>query len=938
MLKYSIPVRLKAVSKGIQPLFNNSVNAFVDLSSELNYVRKDLFNKLSASPTLTSDEHFALQFAGNEKTQLLIQVLHSSSSLGTFECEDGFLAGDESLPFECIIGSSVARRAGLCFPRFRILPESRNEYFELAKSGLLQDRRWLLDAIYHTDRVWDTHEDRLRSISVVYLDRLTHDQSCQLSLEWEVPLFVKTEVQHDGFKSIRPFMVLTGRLPDVWAATCEQYISWRWPWMSDSIIDLVDAIVKSSREGSIVVHKAQVGTRATLSFHIHQGRELTISPCLRADTPWITDILEALVWLCAALRPSERATVTHSKSGLILDTSGTLNRLMIKPKGLEEPFTGHRLDECSAGMCWHPLFPQSVVALDFPIPARLGQMKGLEIDFGLMKTMCGLEYSAFEEDSFVLRGRLTAVYPVREHAGNLQWHLRYRESARHAFKDTLHESFYLKHMNEEHFKFENINMPLVARHFLGLWPSALVTLGTEQGQDYARIECSEASEEVQTLERDTRNLSVNIAAHGFGGIGYAENLKLASHRISPAGKPPIFKEKLQMAIDTPVILYSPFEKRAWLVSSLSIVLHLAQTRAAVFSARAAADLDSPSKYDIPFCAAEENGGAAAFKALYSKRNDKVLPEDDDETLENYLDRLLAALDFCSDDRPRNKPTGFQIFGHEFLEIAMTPTVIVLKRKRLGFEKSGWLHLLDGLVPVIFYKTFSRDVIISDPPGEAPFPCHQWPSIPHGQDLLAASLPMVKSLSRRWGCESTMERVNDGLYWHCRRPLFSVCTHSFNKRCQKTQILTKNQWGIRKPDVEPLTRHRNGVVVFKYRELLHKNHLHKRRNPATNAPDVPSVDERNRTVIPPADGNAANEDTGGDAAAGEVSDSSSDTSESAHEDRHIEPGLRPDNDVQTQDVEAGPVPQDVMPHTLQGTRREPLARRLMNRLRGRKRDG
>ena len=53
-------------------------------------------------------------------------------------------------------------------------------------------------------------------------------------------------------------------------------------------------------------------------------------------------------------------------------------------------------------------------------------MKGLELSFPLISHICAIEYSAFHAENFVLRGELTALYPVLTVGGGLQWYLRYR--------------------------------------------------------------------------------------------------------------------------------------------------------------------------------------------------------------------------------------------------------------------------------------------------------------------------------------------------------------------------------------------------------------------------------------------------------------------------------------------------------------------------------
>jgi hypothetical protein len=89
------------------------------------------------------------------------------------------------------------------------------------------------------------------------------------------------------------------------------------------------------------------------------------------------------------------------------------------------------------GRCWYLVSPHYVVASGFPIPPRPPGMRGLELCFSLMSDICALEYSAFHGENFVLRGNLTALYPVLAVGGSLQWHLRYRAKQEVPFGEFL---------------------------------------------------------------------------------------------------------------------------------------------------------------------------------------------------------------------------------------------------------------------------------------------------------------------------------------------------------------------------------------------------------------------------------------------------------------------------------------------------------------------
>jgi hypothetical protein len=761
--------------------------------------------------------------------RLRIEIFGASSGpRGNFVCDEDFMVVETGLPFQCVIGHPLARRAGMCFPRFQLSPPSYDIFYDLAKKGddQIRNARKLLEV----DRPLPSTSMRSLWDDCMALLIECHRESpgqVRITLDWDVPAFVDAEFGKGQFQSIREIVTLTGRLPDVWAASCQQYLSWKWPWISDCVVELVDVVLRSY--WSQTEYSFQPKLEPHFTFHVEKGRDLTItSPqeVISFVPPQLADILEALAWVSATLRGSATQQVVHSQALYTRSPKAGTSQVASLILHLEDRSSLSEelgIDESCIGMCWRPLFLGTSVAFDFPIPARLMRFKGLEICYELMELICGVEYKALEEDGLVLRGHLTSLYPIEKTFGSVQWHLIFRQSAREEFEGRLTENFFRKRTDAPFLRDQEVlGAP---RHFLGLWKSPEVTLGTNFYR-YEDIASSTQDETSDIWKKDGKTISAAAAlghVPATASLGYAIGYKLASTRLSNAATPPLFQERLGKLIHKPIVLYCPSEQRAWMVSFLSVVLHLAHARAKFF-AKEFKKRNISSDFNIPFCVAQSDGGGAAFQVLIRDKGKEAL-KGEKTTIEEYIIYLLSALDSASKEQFRNTLTDFEILGHEFKEVALcSDELIVLKQRRLSTFKSGWACLLDGSLPVLFYEGFSVDPIRPCMQIQGLTACKHWPSVPSGFNFLAASLPVVGYLAEKKGCKETMHQLNDKTWWHSPQPLFAECQYNGRARCPQSQKVT-NATGARvkpKPDVEALRRHPTGAVLFEYESLAAKN--------------------------------------------------------------------------------------------------------------------
>jgi hypothetical protein len=234
------------------------------------------------------------------------------------------------------------------------------------------------------------------------------------------------------------------------------------------------------------------------------------------------------------------------------------------------------------------------------------------------------------------------VYPVRAAENCIQWH----------FQPYSPDQPIKSQITEKRMLVEDLETLREAkRHFLGLWSDPRITLGTDSA-DNAEIGWSAAEEVQQETIRDGTIFGGSIAAPKVLTLNWSQTFKVARSRKNQYMIN--FEANLHRMINSPVILYSSSEKRAWMVSFVSILLHLARARAS---------FQMSLGFHIPACERRSNGGQAAFDCLQAHhrqslkrpaRNEALSEEEQKFTVENYVSEVSAAMECARRESCRAK--------------------------------------------------------------------------------------------------------------------------------------------------------------------------------------------------------------------------------------------------------------------------------------------
>ncbi|KAL2811920.1 hypothetical protein BDW59DRAFT_167930 [Aspergillus cavernicola] len=516
-------------------------------------------------------------------------------------------------------------------------------------------------------------------------------------------------------------LTLTARQGVVEAMRCDTFLSKYYGEIGQSLLDyLCRAIESPGRKYECEGMKMEISDSEVVLHHHYQ-------------TPVTRD---ALSWLCLALRVP---------LGNGIHASFQENQTLSPLRPLQAPSDG---DESS---CWHNLFETAVVVVTDTSPSVLRNC--LEINSDIMIQLAAVQYPVRVNDGLVLMGYSTALIPIqRLPSGRIKWHLEINT------QDSQFKVSDLHLQGKEWYRtlsLENLRGTAV----LGWSTKAEVLLGTE------KLPChvTWSSTERQHYRWELNNINLQAIAQSTvpfqigGQAGFAFQRIPNTVRFSPS------KNYTKLLIDSfnePMILYDTEERRAWLVSKLSVFHHMLLAYCK----------SSGVKDKYPLASPGDDGGSASFQALL---------EWSEKDLVGYGGAPLRVSDLVLGFSANlsktivHPPKRNEIFGYEFMDIVHTTTASELGKARLKRDGLVWKPLLKN-IECLFCKNLG-DAIISMRSSDRNASCNQ---LPKGRDLLAASLFCVDEISKREGNnnQTSIRRFPGPHLWELWGDPFSGCRH------------------------------------------------------------------------------------------------------------------------------------------------------------------
>jgi hypothetical protein len=469
--------------------------------------------------------------------------------------------------------------------------------------------------------------------------------------------------------------------------------------------------------------------------------------------------VEQLAWFAAVFRPPIADGLTVSSvsfdklepaelAAWPSQQNGPAFGLRLDTLNLENLRSHSGADESST--CWQELFRGGVLAYGFPIAQR-DEGSGVEIPFELMTFFAQVRISMDYDAGTILLGHSSCLFPSKMLRKGVQWHF-VKTSDRGVVKDVLRSC-------PEWVREKELSTLASLRTFLGYYPCARVLLGTErllQRNPIAGSNLPNSSSRIELAREGTTTAGFSTKGIFNGTIGGKWTVPKGL-RVNLSGNREYY-DRLEKASERPILLYDCFSKSAWLVSELSLVLHLVLTylkQPRIQQRRRIRTECEPEAWPkLPFAEACANGGESAYSTI-SKNHDLYLytnEHGEKRLFWNIVDGFLNDLGSLRSAVNLKKATsGWQIFpsrlqGWDFNDLATKEESVHQRELPPKSKSATWWKLSETKNMLVIFGSGFGEVITPDLTKTKVYP--GWECLPGRAELLAASMPCVLQLAKQ----------------------------------------------------------------------------------------------------------------------------------------------------------------------------------------------
>jgi hypothetical protein len=447
--------------------------------------------------------------------------------------------------------------------------------------------------------------------------------------------------------------------------------------------------------------------------------------------------------------------------------------------------------------CWCDLFKSAVVALE---PGKdLNGDYWLHVSFEIMLKLAAVEYPLKVDQGIILMGYSTALIPVKVVNGkHVLWHL---EIAGHNSQLTVAE---LKATNSQWLQVESLEELRKMDALVGWCPEATVLLGTDKLKPSSAWSGTAAKKKTWHWTGVNLQLIAQSAApiQVGGQLGFTLDRRLNTVHFSPSNN---YLKCLTSRATEVIVLYDVETKRAWLVPLLSVFHHMLLVYWDIIP-------EYSRKAQLPLVAPSADGGKASLKAL-KENGEWILEASGSEHL--TIRDLVMGFSVNLSKTFLQPSRGSEIYGYELMDIVMDSPMAELKRRKIGRVGLGWNQLLSQ-VKCLFCSGVG-DVIYGSRAIDDNSSCNR---LPHGLDLMAATLRAIENLSMQSGSllKSPLCRLSSKHVYLVTGTPFTRCQHTGTSQvsCWNILHISKYRPGKDGSTSQPSLRGTqwvNGAIVF-----------------------------------------------------------------------------------------------------------------------------
>ncbi|KAL4932546.1 uncharacterized protein BDV17DRAFT_197936 [Aspergillus undulatus] len=519
-------------------------------------------------------------------------------------------------------------------------------------------------------------------------------------------------------------LTLTGKDGVVKAMRCDDFLSKYYGNIGRELLDCICRAIEDSE-------KKYDG--ADMKLEISES-EVVLHHHPRIPSAVIGD---ALCWMCLALRVTPENGIHASFQ----------QGRRLSPLRLQQEPAGDNI-----ASCWHNLFETAVVVTQENSQSVLQYC--LELHSGIMIQLAAVQYPVNVGRGLVLRGYSTALTPIERLSNRkIKWHLEVNTKGSQFKVSDLQ-------MHEKKWYPTLASNDLRGTALLGWSSKAEVLLGTEMLP--CQVTWSSTQRKYHRWELNNINLQAvaqSTVPFQIGGqAGFSFQRIPNTVRFSPSKN---YAKLLVDSFNEPMILSDTVERRAWLVSKLSVFHHM------VLAYCKSAGV----KENHPLASPEDDGGSASFRTLL-EWSEKDLVGHGGVALRVH--DLVLGFSASLSKTVVNPPKGAEVYGYEFMDIVHTTTAAELRKAHLKRDELVWKPLLKN-IECLFCNNLG-DAIVALRSSELSAPCNR---LLKDRDLLAASMFCVDEISKREGIgNGTSTRRFPGSHlWELWGDPFTSCSHA-----------------------------------------------------------------------------------------------------------------------------------------------------------------
>ena len=614
----------------------------------------------------------------------------------------------------------------------------------------------------------------LEVMMVLNLEDLSSAQTVSFEMDWHLSEYRSNQFQGRGTPHLGNILTTSGTVDNAILTTSEDYLKTTWPKMGQYVLHYLHHYLHDREFWDPLVQRQMNDAWQDLPDisislpEVSRGQVVTVVASTKED---IVEIAQVLAWFATAFTsPPDHDNVVYSKP-------------IIKPKPDDDIESKGVVFWVSAALtdmstlliefeaCWLPLVNNVVIAYGFPTPAR-GTLKGLEAPLRLLAELMEAHHLVEFGGYAVLKGFSSMMTPSHKQGDCVQWHL-----------ISSHEKGeYLPYRGGLDGCQPKVSLDLLslqaaasARAIVGWAPNSVQTLGTADSLvediDYTQSAVVTSG----PMKFTAANLGFSHWATATLNISFGSKMGMAYKNGDR-----LYPDVIRLANDTPVLLWSHSERRAWLVSASDVILHILRYRHhhGYFKASSREHenlmLDGKASFDI--------SGDVLLQQASTQFS--VESESDDMTLKAIVHNIwsitswLTAITIEHRQQPGRdmwQPGRPRLYGFEFA--AVSKDVNAYEHKECIIEKSngGWLDLVEATNPLVLFVEGAGDVIKPLGVSGNNAICPSYRTLPTMEYYMGTTVSILKGLFDRAGSRKDQKYLsNTHLRWRKGELLFEDC--------------------------------------------------------------------------------------------------------------------------------------------------------------------